>query len=312
MVVGGTSAGAPIWAALVALVNQSRAAAARGTLGLAAPMLCEIGLATDLRAAPFLDITEGDNGAFAAAPGFDFPSGWGVPRAAALARALSEWTPPIDGRGGTAELVALTPASGVDGSARLRFERRCLSTSLDLQLRRLAPGTYTLRLDDVPAASFSPDARGGAMLTLTGVDLRGHVVSISAAGGPVLFSSMPPENPPPTPAREVRADLINTGLIPAARGAVEYRAAGGRDELAVLADGLPDGTYDVRLGGDTIGTLPVVGGRAAAAQFDSQGARGQLLSTDPKCKPVIVARRGSAYLRSATDALSPGECGRPR
>ena len=101
-------------------------------------------------------------------------------------------------------------------------------------------------------------------------------------------------------------------MIPAARGSVEYRAAAGRDQLAVLASGLPDGTYDVRLGGDTIGLLTVAGAKAATAHFDSMGASGQPLRTSPKCKPVILARKGSAYLRSATDALSPGECGRPR
>ena len=41
------------------------------------------------------------------------------------------------------------------------------------------------------------------MLSLTGIDLRGHIVSISATGGPVLFSSALPADPPPTPTREV-------------------------------------------------------------------------------------------------------------
>jgi kumamolisin len=309
--VGGTSAGAPIWAALIALVNQSRAAAGRASLGLAAPMLCEVGLASGLEPAPFVDITEGDNGAFAAGPGFDFPTGWGVPRAAALAHALSEWSPPLDGRGGTAQLVALTrTSSALDGAARVRFERRCLSTSLDLQVRRFSPGAYTLEVDGSPVASFSPDTRGAAMLTLRGVDPRGHVVSVATAGGQVLFSSASAEVPPPTPARDVHAELINTGVIPAARGSVDYHSADGRDQLSVLASGLPDGSYDVRLAGDVIGTLSVAGGRSGAAQFDSMGASGQPLHTSPLCKPLIIVRRGSAYLRSAADALSPGECGR--
>lgn len=190
---GGTSIAAPIWSALVALANQARAAAGRPTLGLAAPMLCELGLATDLDGPPFTDITAGDNGAFAAGPGYDYPSGWGVPHATDLVKALSWWTPPPDGRGGVAELISLTPASvDVDASARLRFQRRCLSTSLDLQMRRLAPGAYTLEVDGLAVASFAPDARGAAMLTLTHVDLRGHRVSISAPGGQMLFSGSIP------------------------------------------------------------------------------------------------------------------------
>ena len=196
-VFGGTSLAAPIWSALIALANQSRAAAGRPTLGLAAPMLCELALASTLNAAPFIDIATGDNGAFSAGPGYDYPSGWGVPSAASLASALSQWTPPPDGRGGMAQLIPLTPLSpDLAGSARLRFERRCLSTNLDLQVRRLAPGAYTLDVDDRAVASFSPDARGAAMLTLTHVDLRGHHVSISAAGGQMLFNSATVTNAP--------------------------------------------------------------------------------------------------------------------
>jgi len=313
-VLGGTSAGAPIWAALVALINQSRAAAGRAPLGLAAPMLCEVGLATGLDPAPLVDIIAGDNGAFAAGPGYDYPTGWGVPRAVDLAQTLSTWTPPANGHGGTALLVPLTPV-GLDGehSARLRFERRCLSTSLDLQVRRLPPGTYTLAVDGAPVASFAPDARGCAMLTLSGVDLRGRRVTVRAAGGKLLFSSDPGADPSPTatpaPSLQVHAELISTGVMADARGSVDYRATAGRAQLTLRASGLAEGTYEVRLAADSIGTLSVRAA-AATAQFDSMGANGQPLQTTTRCKPVIVLRNGVSYLRSATDALSPGQCGR--
>lgn len=308
-VLGGTSVSAPIWAALTALVNQSRAAVGRGPLGLAAPLFCEIGLASDFAAPAFLDITAGDNGAFSAGPGFDLPTGWGVPHAGTLARALTDWTPPPDGRGGSTELVPLTPvSSSAEGSARLRFRRRCLSTSIDLQVRRLAPGSYTLDLDGAPVASFFPDARGAAMLSLTGIDLRGHRVGIASAGGRTLFSSAPDEEGPPVVDREISATLINTGMMPAARGSLEYRAGGGRDQLTVRASGLPTGTYEIRLGGETIGTLTASVGASAVARFDSQGISGQRLRTNPLCKPVILSRNAIAYLRSAMDALAPGEC----
>jgi hypothetical protein len=305
--IGGTSVSAPIWGALVALVNQARAAAGRAPLGLAAPEFCEVGLATDFAAPAFIDITAGDNGAYGAAPGFDLPTGWGVPQADVLARALAEWTPPPDGRGGITELVTLTPTSaGADSSARLRFRRRCLSTSIDLHVRQFPPGAYVVEVDGAPVASFSPDARGGAMLALPGVDVRGRRVSIRREGDAVLFVNGPAP-PPPDGDREIDAMLINTGMAPAASGSVEYRASGGRDELTIRAGGLPTGRYDVRLGGETIGTLVAASG-SAVARFDSRGMTGQPLRTTPLCKPIIVARDGKAYLRSAMDVLAPGEC----
>jgi kumamolisin len=308
-VLGGTSVSAPIWAALTALINQSRATVGRGPLGLAAPLFCEVALASDFAAPAFLDITAGDNGAYSAGPGFDLPTGWGVPHAGTLARALTDWTPPADGRGGSSELIPLAPVSpSAAGRARLRFRRRCLSTSIELQVRRLPPGSYTVDLDGAPVASFSPDARGAAILRLTGLDLRGHRVGIASAGGGTRFSSAPGEDGPPVVDREISAELINTGMMPAARGSLEYRASSGRDQLTVRASGLPNGTYQIRLGGETIGTLTGRDGASAVARFDSLGTSGQRLRTNPLCKPVILSRNGVAYLRSALDALAPGEC----
>ena len=312
-VFGGTSVGAPIWAALLSLANQARADTGRPAVGLAAPLFCEAALATDLAGAePFTDIVDGNNGAFAAAPGFDLPSGWGVPRAAALVRALSEWTPPAGARGGVAEIVHLSPAApGVDGSARLRFERRCLSMAIDLQARQLPPGFYTIDVDGVPAASFSPDARGCMMSTLSGIDIRGHVVSIRADGGAILFSSdaaSPPSGTPtPAPSVDVHAPLMSTGLMANAQGSVDYHRTGSRHELTVRVTGLPDGRYDVRLGAEVIGTVLPNGG-SAVAYFDSEGMSGTPLGALPRCQPLVIVRAGSMYLRTAGDALSPGEC----
>jgi kumamolisin len=77
-VVGGTSAVAPLWAGLIALINQLR-----GTnVGFVNPALY---------AAPsaFHDITSGNNGAFKAGPGWDACTGLGSPIGTAIASALA-------------------------------------------------------------------------------------------------------------------------------------------------------------------------------------------------------------------------------
>jgi kumamolisin len=82
IVVGGTSAVAPLWAALVALLNET----AKATLGF---------INAKLYAAPasLRDITSGNNGAYAAGPGWDACTGLGSPDGTALAALLG--TPPV-------------------------------------------------------------------------------------------------------------------------------------------------------------------------------------------------------------------------
>ncbi|HEX3915509.1 MAG TPA: S53 family peptidase [Steroidobacteraceae bacterium] len=72
-VIGGTSAVAPLWAALIARVNQLSGKPA----GLLNPQLYRA-------PAAFRDITQGNNGDFAAAAGWDACTGLGSPNGAAL------------------------------------------------------------------------------------------------------------------------------------------------------------------------------------------------------------------------------------
>ena len=78
IVVGGTSAVAPLWAALTALGNQQ----AGKKLGFLNP-----GLYAD--AATFNDVTSGSNGAYSAKTGWDACTGLGTPDGARLIAALS-------------------------------------------------------------------------------------------------------------------------------------------------------------------------------------------------------------------------------
>jgi kumamolisin len=79
----GTSASAPLWAGLIARINESR-----GTpIGLPTPHLYEH-FDRLVRAKALVSITRGNNGLFRARKGWDCCTGVGTPRGAALARAL--------------------------------------------------------------------------------------------------------------------------------------------------------------------------------------------------------------------------------
>ena len=76
-IVGGTNAVAPLCAALVALINQQKGSPA----GFLNPKLYAI-------AADFRDITQGNNGAYSAGPGWDACTGLGSPNGQKIAQAL--------------------------------------------------------------------------------------------------------------------------------------------------------------------------------------------------------------------------------
>ena len=76
-VIGGTSAVAPLWSALIAILNQQLGQ----KVGMANPLL----YATP---SSFNDITQGNNGAYSAGPGWDACTGLGSPIGSALLQAL--------------------------------------------------------------------------------------------------------------------------------------------------------------------------------------------------------------------------------
>jgi kumamolisin len=83
-VVGGTSAVAPLWAALVARLAQQ----AGRPLGLLQPLLYE-GVKPGVAQAGFQDVTSGSNGAYTAGPGWDACTGLGSPDGATLPGVLA-------------------------------------------------------------------------------------------------------------------------------------------------------------------------------------------------------------------------------
>jgi kumamolisin len=84
-VVGGTSAVAPLWAALIALLNQQL----NTRLGFVNPLIYALSEPNN----GFNDITQGNNGSFSAGPGWDPCTGLGSPIGTTLATLLA--APPV-------------------------------------------------------------------------------------------------------------------------------------------------------------------------------------------------------------------------
>ncbi len=87
-IVGGTSCAAPIWAGMMALVNQKRLAGALPKIGFANPALYQIA-SSSLGATAFHDVADNStNLHYPALTGYDLSTGWGSPNFANLFTAL--------------------------------------------------------------------------------------------------------------------------------------------------------------------------------------------------------------------------------
>jgi kumamolisin len=86
IVVGGTSAVAPLWAGLIACFNSQ----IKKSLGYFNPTLYQ---QIAVEAGTFRDITSGNNGSYKAGPGWDACTGWGSPIGTAILQALAGASP---------------------------------------------------------------------------------------------------------------------------------------------------------------------------------------------------------------------------
>ena len=86
--IGGTSAAAPFWAAITALVQQYASKHGAGKLPYLNPVFYRFGRTPSIARLVFHDITKGSNRFHPATRGWDFATGWGTPDVMRLADAI--------------------------------------------------------------------------------------------------------------------------------------------------------------------------------------------------------------------------------
>ncbi len=261
---GGTSMAAPLWAALVADIDQGCAAPA----GLLGPSLYAAGSAT-----AFNDVTTGDNllplldplstVAFPATAGYDLATGWGSPRAGALLSLLTGAT------SGCPTVTGLSPPSGPGVGG----------TRVVITGSGFGPGTPTVAFGGRPATVVSHDPGGTSVTVIAPADPGGPVaVTVTAAGPPAagtspstpastytyvvpVVSSVSPAKGPPAGGGTVR--VTGSGFVAVSSVTVGTAAAtdvhvDGPDELTATVPAGDPGTVDVRVRAAS-GTSVVVG-----------------------------------------------------
>jgi hypothetical protein len=235
VVVGGTSAGAPQWAALLAIANQGRALAGGQPLAGGAQSVAAI---YQLPSGDFHDITRGNNG-YAAGPGYDLVSGRGSPKADQI----------------IPQLVAAAPAAPVSPTPTQPAQPPAPTTPTGT---KRVPVTFQMIVNEVvTAAADTARASGGTLAaSFAGIFPVNPGAAAVAAAPAAAAAAVNPPAPFPTAAPPALP-----AFAPARANALAQESGGG-DNALLRDDGQDgDGSGDGSGAGD-VSAAP--GGRAAA------------------------------------------------
>jgi kumamolisin len=233
--IGGTSWSAPMWAGFGAMINEARKNAALGPIGLLGPHIYPL-----LGTVAFRDIISGDNGAYAATPGFDLATGIGVPNVAALIVPLT---------GGPQPAPAPSPGVTPPGAQIVSPDASCPLPGSVITFNWTAGGatTYLLTIGSSLGASdiFSSGQTGGLFAPVTNLPSDGRTLYVrlwSSVNG-VWF------NPPD--------DLVYTSALSGVRAPI-VSPAGGQFKKKVkinMASTTPQAAIFYTLDGSTPTTM---------------------------------------------------------
>jgi hypothetical protein len=328
--VGGTSSSTPLWAAMIALVDASRACSSTGGVGFANPSLYAVASVPSEYKASFTDVISGDNDAFGqngglypATTGYDMASGLGSPEltahggrgldyylctAAATGRpTVTALTPPsIDSaRGGTFTIVGSGFASsgGTSLVAGVQIGTVEIPTSAYTvesagRIAVTVPSAAALSGNDT--GKFFNDGNGSYDVTVT---LTGGLTSspdsasrlaVYAPGSEPRVDSVGPSGGPTTSPTPVT--IYGSGFTGAT--AVSF----GGDAVAVTAADInPEGT-EIKVAAPAISAS--AGGTAAAPPACAHATAASALcqvnvevttpeGTSPAGRPLRVPRRAA-------------------
>jgi hypothetical protein len=199
--VGGTSAGAPQWAALVAIANQGAALQGNGPLSGATQTLPALYAASQ---SDFHDITSGSNGN-SATVGYDLVTGRGTPRAQLIVNDLVRASTPGGGTGGGGGGGSL---GGGTGSSSPTFTQNSLGSG----------GTHSLPRPPVGSLEQTGLVFGPAAPQPTGLTVLMPVTTMPSGAGSTTAAAPIVILPPP-------AAFTATAVLPTAATVTAFTAA---------------------------------------------------------------------------------------
>jgi subtilase family serine protease len=260
----GTSAGAPQWAALVAIADQGRALAGKGSLD--GPTQTLPGL-YQLPASDFHDVTSGSNGGYAAGSGYDLVTGRGSPVANLIVSALvGKGSAPTPPQVAVPAHAALNPVTGTTTVLSVSGTDAAGASAL----------TYTWRLLGSPAGAAAPgfsangtNAAQNTTVSFHGAGTYSFLVTLRDPAGLTATSSLTL-----TVSQSLTSVSITPGSASVADGHSQQFSVTARDQFgntmsrppawswSVVGAGFVSGTgvYTAPASGSGTATLKLTGG----------------------------------------------------
>ncbi len=205
--------------------------------------------------------------------------------------------------------------TGVEPSASgtIKATMRSRKSKMLIRAKNLVPArSYQFTVDGVSQASIGTNNGGKAKLRFkTGgdnemnFDARGLSVAINDGTDDVLATVFSGAGESSDSRVDERSSLHPTEVAPGAKGQTRFRSDSGRQRFSVEVEDLPDGSYDLFIGGVARGAVTVSGGEGET-EFDSGDADKLPLDFDPRGQVVDVAQNGIVFLTGDTAADIPG------
>jgi hypothetical protein len=208
---------------------------------------------------------------------------------------------------------------GINGSGRADFEERADRTEFSVEVEDLADGSYRILVGGIDRGEImvalgvgetefrSPVEDGKVLLTF---DPRGEIIEVHDVQGAVLSSGDGMLNggggctnncgggPGGGPdldfgTVDIEVELNNPGVYAAASGDAKLEPRVDRADFSVEIEDVPVGSYDLRIGGNVVGTIEVVtmpdGSVEGELEFRNPVEPGkQLLDFDPRGQQIDV------------------------
>src|SRR3989441_3910714 len=204
------------------------------------------------------------------------------------------------------EIELFLANAGVDRDARSRArlgedDRR---QRFKVDVEQLTAGRYAVFVAGMLVGAFDVDSDGEGRLRLEGeplpFDPRGKTVEVKSDPAGVVFfrGDFPRSKDRARRKFKVREDFVNTGVDPDAQGRAKLRVKRGKIRFQVKAKDLPEGSYDLVVGGTRVAGIQLAPEDdepdeiEAKVKFDSRFARGgvRLLTFDPLCKSLAISQ----------------------
>ena len=230
----------------------------------------------------------------------------------------------------TEQRISLVPArAGITGSGHADYEERADRTEFSVEVEDIADGSYRILVGGVDQGELvvvmsigetefrSPVETGKILLTF---DPRGEVIEVHDGQGAVLTSGDSvfeggDDNGGDNGGGDnggsdldfgeamIEVELDNSGVFPLASGDAKLEPRADRTDFSVEIEDVPEGSYDLRVGGNTVGTIQAVmiqdGSIQGELEFRNPVEPGKLpLDFDPRGQQIDVLDGGTVILET--------------